>query len=251
MEFLSKSKQAIFKRLADKKFRLESSLCVAEGIKCIEDCMGFGWIPEWVGVDAQQVAQLESMPTGVFPIYLLPASGLSFLENPTGLVAVFRIPAPALLPANGPVVVLDGIQDPGNLGTILRTCHWFGVTDVFLLKGTVDPYGPKTIQSSMGSIASVNVHRVGVEELKKWKEDSGVALLVAELNGKSLTEIPFFSGNNLGWVLGNEGKGIRAEVAELGTSVRIPSFSQGSPPESLNVAAALAVMLGHHFLIKA
>lgn len=250
VELLSKSKQATFRRLADKKFRLESGLCVAEGFKCILDCMALGWKPDWLGVDAQQVAHLDQMPKGDFPVYLLPESGLSFLENPTGLVGVFRIPDPRALPQKGPIVVLDGIQDPGNMGTILRSCHWFGIEDVVLLKGTVDPYGPKVVQASMGSIAAVNLHRLRVDELRDWIMALGLKLLLAEINGKPMTEIPYIPSDKLGWVIGNEGNGIGPEVAEMGTSVRIPSFSVGLAPESLNAATALSVMLGHHFLTK-
>jgi RNA methyltransferase, TrmH family len=250
VEQVSKAKQSIFRRLADKKFRLESGLCVAEGLKCIEECIKMGWNPEWVAVDSLQAERIEGWGRNRFPVYLLPESGLSFLENPMGVVAVFPIPKPAPLPISGPVVVLDGLQDPGNLGTILRTCHWFGIPDVFLLKGTVDPFSPKAMQSSMGSIAAVNVHRLDLDLLSDWMSSTGVELWVAQVDGISVLEMPKVPNRTLGWIIGNEGNGVRPEVADLGKSVSVPFFSVKLPPESLNAATALAVLLGQHFLAK-
>jgi RNA methyltransferase, TrmH family len=250
VEILSKAKQSVFKRLADKKFRSESGLCAAEGFKCIEDCIRLGWKPEWIAVDSKQQERVLDFIDERFPVFLLPDSGLSFLDNPTGLVAVFKIPEQSAYPESGPVVILDGLQDPGNLGTILRTCHWFGVSDVLLLKGTTDPFAPKVIQSSMGSIAALNIHRMDVDQLKIWKTKTEMELWVAQVGGTSILDIENRLGKQIAWVIGNEGKGVHSEVSKLGKSVSIPHFSRLLPPESLNAATALAVLLGKHFLAK-
>jgi len=250
VEILSKTKQALFKRLADKKFRIETGLCAAEGFKCIDDCIRLGWKPEWVGVDSRQQDGVLAWIQNRFPVFLLPDSGLSFLENPTGVVAVFKIPEQTAYPNCGPVVILDGLQDPGNVGTILRTCHWFGVSDVVLLKGTVDPFSPKAMQSSMGSIAALKIHRMDVEQLRVWRQQIEIELWVAQLQGTSVLEVSQPQRRHIGWVIGNEGNGVQPEVANMGKSISIPHFSALQPPESLNAATALAVLLGAHFLVK-
>lgn len=249
MEEISKAKQALFRRLSDKKFRYESGLCAAEGFKCISDCVRFGWRPEWIAVESKQAEQVKLWAADRFPLYLLSDSRLSFLDNPSGLLAVFSIPKPVAL-TEGPVVVLDGIQDPGNLGTILRTCHWFGVQHIVLLKGTVDPFAPKVIQASMGSVAASFLHTLDVAELKAWKEQHQIQFLIAALEGESLPiKKQPLNLNQIAWVIGSEGRGVRPEIAELGDSFSIPYFGSVEAPESLNAAAALAVILGRHFMV--
>ena len=247
MEELSKAKQALFRRLSDKKFRQESGLCAAEGFKCISDCVRFGWIPDWIAVESKQIEQVKPWVAERFPLYLLPDSSLSFLDNPSGMLAVFAIPKPVALAEQGPVVVLDGIQDPGNLGTILRTCHWFGMQHIILLKGTADAFAPKVVQASMGSVAALHIHTLDTSELRDWKDRSQIRFLVAALGGESMLKKQRLDSAQVAWVIGSEGRGVRSEIAEMGDAISIPYFGEIDAPESLNAATALALILGHHF----
>ena len=136
---------------------------------------------------------------------------------------------------------LDGIQDPGNLGTIIRTCDWFGIENLFCSEDTADVYNPKVIQSTMGSFTRVKIHYTGFNELKKVADASKVKILGTFMDGKNIykSKLP----EKVLVVLGNEGKGIRREV-ELAVDQRIaiPRFQNKNQPESLNVATTAAII---------
>ncbi|WP_459128924.1 TrmH family RNA methyltransferase [Guggenheimella bovis] len=135
--------------------------------------------------------------------------------------------------SDGPVLVLDRIQDPGNLGTLLRTAVSFGLENVLLLKGTVSIYNDKVLRSSLGSILKLRIHeRSSIEELE------GYELLSANLEGKPFREVEV--KKNFALVLGNEANGVHPEIQKISKSVTIPMASQ---MESLNVAVAGAIIL--------
>ena len=165
------------------------------------------------------------------------------LKTAPAVIAVYEIPK-LEIPKNiedDISLVLDGIQDPGNLGTILRIADWFGVRNVFCSKDTVDVYNPKTIQATMGAISRTNVHYVDLIEL--FKTHNTLPICGTFLDGENIykTEIPA----NGFIVMGNEGKGVTEKIREISDcKLLIPSYPEGIPTsESLNVGMATAIVL--------
>ncbi len=167
---------------------------------------------------------------------------ISLLEHPQQVIAVFRLPdwqASLRREAEaGLVLALDQVQDPGNMGTIIRTASWFGVRHIFCNHGTVDAFNPKVVQATMGALASVQVHYVDLpSELASY----GGPLYGTFLDGSNIYKEELAECGVV--VMGNEGKGISDEVAvHVGQRLHIPSFSP-TPVESLNVGIATAIAL--------
>lgn len=164
---------------------------------------------------------------------------ISTLTTPQDALALIQIPERTNISAesfNGKfVLVLDGVQDPGNLGTIIRTADWFGISDLICSTDTVEAYNPKVVQASMGSLSRMNVY---YEDLNRFLSSAKATVYAALLNGKSLYETKF---DNEGFiVLGNEGNGISADVKKLNhIAITIPGFGKA---ESLNVAISAAII---------
>jgi TrmH family RNA methyltransferase len=192
---------------------------------------------------------------------------MSGLKTPQGVIGVFkkRLIEDWRLKIEDLVLALDGVQDPGNLGTIIRTCDWFGVQDIVCSKDTADCYNPKVVQATMGALARVHVHYV---DLPAWlkgvkSQESGVRIYGTLLDGKDMYEVlEEYRVQNTEYrqgiiVMGNEGNGISQEVRALVTDpIRIPSYpkkcacehsekSEETPEviESLNVSIATAIVL--------
>ena len=144
------------------------------------------------------------------------------------------------------VVALDGIQDPGNLGTIIRTCDWFGVHDIICSRDTADCYNPKVVQATMGALARVRIHYV---DLPEWLKEQQCPIIGTLLEGKDMYEVLRAKGEGLKAngiiVMGNEGNGISQTVRQLVTHpIRIPSYPKNAETsESLNVSIATAIVL--------
>ena len=236
--------------LQQKKFRDELGLFVAEGDKCVEELQkGFELVSLYrEGENASRV-EIEQM---------------SGLQTPQGTIAVFRKPILPLAPsleerAGGEVLLaLDGVQNPGNLGTIIRTCDWFGVHDIVCSRDTADCFNPKVVQATMGALTRVRVHYT---DLAEWLASSNSpikgerpAIYGTLLEGEDMyevfsqTHLPPLKGGLRGAsiiIMGNEGNGISEEVRRLVTHpIRIPSYPKDAETsESLNVAIATAIVL--------
>jgi TrmH family RNA methyltransferase len=166
---------------------------------------------------------------------------LADTQHPQGIIAVIRMPAWTLAQIRldgGPVLVLDGLQDPGNTGTILRTALGLGAAGVVALPGTVELSNPKVVRGSMGAVFHLPAVELGVAEFLAWAGDRGVTLLAAEANGAPIGSVPI--RRPVAIVLGNEGAGLRAEIRQAGRAVAIP-LARGT--ESLNVAVAAGILL--------
>lgn len=160
---------------------------------------------------------------------------ISELKTPNKCITVFKRPVRELL-SNSFTIVLDGIQDPGNMGTILRLADWFGVKQVVCSKDTVDCYNSKVIQSSMGAIYRIPVHYT---DLASYLKSTSQQKYGAMLNGVNYKETNYPKDAIL--IMGNEGKGVRPEIeALINFPVTIPRFGEA---ESLNVATATAILL--------
>ena len=239
--------------MGQKKGRDASGLFIAEGAKAVCDllplleCERLCATADFLsGADRRLVAQAAQ----VDEISRATLERLSLLRTPQDVVAVFRKPRAeadeAILSRYAReelCLALDDVQDPGNLGTIIRLADWFGIEHVFLSRGTADAFAPKVVQATMGAIGRVGLHRVDLPAfLAKMAGEGGGAVYGTFLDGQSLYSQPLSPTGVV--VMGNEGNGISAEVAASVTGrLRIPSYPQGrATSESLNVATATAVV---------
>ena len=171
---------------------------------------------------------------------------ISFLQHPKDSVAVCELLEPKFL-ADVPIqLVLDGIQDPGNLGTIIRLADWFGIEQIICSEDTVDFYNPKVIQASMGSFLRVNINYQNIEN---YLQNSTASIIGTDMDGENFYQFEFPEKFNL--ILGNEGNGIRPNIEQLLThKITIPRFGKSKSTESLNVSMAAGIILGQIFSKK-
>lgn len=168
---------------------------------------------------------------------------ISFLQTPKDSVAVVEIPEIKFLQHQKIQIILDGIQDPGNLGTIIRLCDWFGIEQIICSQDTVDLYNPKVIQSTKGSFTRVNVFYTDLED---FLQKSDVLNIGTDMTGENLYQYHFPEKFNL--ILGNEGNGMRPNVEKLvSQNITIPRFGSNKSTESLNVSMATGIILGQIF----
>jgi len=237
---LSKSQISFLKSLQQKKVRKTHGLFLAEGIKSISE-----FISSYYQIDTiYHTPTFEhQLPNTRQKINFEQTSAtdlakFSSLTTPQEVIALIKIPTwPALQTQNlqqGFSIVLDGIQDPGNLGTIIRTADWFGIKNIICSEDTVDAYNPKVVQATMGSLSRIQLHYTDLHQLLKT---TTLPIFGALLDGENIYTTNF-GGNGL-IVMGNEGNGIRPEIqALIKRPVTIPLLGKA---ESLNVAIATAV----------
>ena len=241
---LSKNQVKLIQKLHQKKYRNELNLFIVEGKKSINEFLQAGYTP-------QLLIATEAFTTSVPQHLITPVSKdelrkVSALQNPDEGLAVFQQPKHKGILQEGVIVALDNVQDPGNLGTIIRLCDWFGVETLLCNTQTVDCYNPKVVQASMGSLTRVAVHYL---DLAAFLTTTALPVYTMDLEGENLYTATFPKDCIL--ILGNEANGISAEVRALSNEViTIPRFSKHQRTESLNVAMAGAIILseviGHH-----
>ncbi len=241
---LSKNQVKLIQKLHHKKYRNELKLFIVEGKKSINEFLQAGYTP-------QLLIATEAFTTSVPQHLITPVSKdelrkVSALQNPDEGLAVFEQPKHKGILQEGVIVALDNVQDPGNLGTIIRLCDWFGVETLLCNTQTVDCYNPKVVQASMGSLTRVAVHYL---DLAAFLTTTALPVYTMDLEGENLYTATFPKDCIL--ILGNEANGISSEVRALSNEViTIPRFSKHQRTESLNVAMAGAIILsevmGHH-----
>jgi RNA methyltransferase, TrmH family len=234
----SKSQFKLIKSLSLKKYRIKERMFVVEGKKGIFELLQSGLVLHAI-FTMEDI--FETPKERTFLISEAELKKVSNLSTPQIALAVFHIPEVQQPSMNGLTLVLDEIQDPGNLGTIIRMCDWFGVRDLICSPGTVDCYNPKVVQATMGSIARVNINYLELPEFlieaKKKLPVFGAMLEGENLYSKSLPESGMI-------VMGNEANGISSETEKLLTQrLSIPQFGESGKTESLNVATATAIFL--------
>ena len=224
-----------------KKNRVKEGLFVAEGPKVVADFMAMA-SPVQIIATAQWYKTMGVAPrTNDVTVTDDELRKVSFLQHPQQVLATFRIPCPALLSdcaLHELCLALDRVQDPGNLGTIIRIADWFGIRHIICSQDTADAYSPKTVQATMGSLAHVNMIYT---DLCAWLDQlpKDVPVYVTSLQGESLYAQPLTPHGII--VMGNEGNGVSAEVARRANrSLFIPSYG-GQKADSLNVAVATAI----------
>ena len=167
--------------------------------------------------------------------------GISFLETPSPVLALFEQPVrlSEFQSDTGLILLLDRIQDPGNMGTLLRTALWYGVEHIGIVKGCVDVFNPKVVQASMGALAHLQCVEKTAEDWVEWSASMDRRLLVADMDGTPAAEMKWTTKDIL--VLGNEGKGCDAAFKAEGNAVTLPG--NAAKMESLNVAVSGATLL--------
>ena len=236
-EHLSKNQIKWVRSLQQKKQRDAEGVFVAEGHKCVKELRGAFELVLLVTPDNATEVEIAQM---------------SNLRTPQGVIGVFKRRGDEAKgerqEARGEelVVALDGVQDPGNLGTIIRTCDWFGVHDIYCSNDTADCYNPKVVQATMGALARVRVHYINIEEYLQQMREAGVPIYGTLLEGGNMYKDGAIANKQKGVIImGSEGNGISRAIRELITHpIRIPSFPENAETsESLNVGIATAIVL--------
>ena len=225
--------------LKQKKHRQKSGLFVAEGEKLVGELFSSNF-----GIFKILTTDKKSKFSADF-ISTVEMKKLTHFKNPSNYLAVFVIPNSVLdsNAINNSIIALDGISDPGNLGTIVRTCDWFGIKNIICSNDTVDLYNSKVIQASMGSIARVNCHYIDLIEFSQLTKKK---LLACCLNGTSIYKFNFDKKSIL--VFGNESKGVSKKILESSNErITIPKNKINNNIDSLNVSSSLAIVLGERF----
>jgi len=234
---LSKNQQKIIQKLQQKKYRNELGLFVVEGKKGILEFVQAGFKVEAIFATSLFSEQLNKLPLTLISKEEL--SKISTLKNPDEGVAIFHQPKHKGILQEGVILALDNIQDPGNLGTLIRLCDWFGIETLLCSEQTVDCYNPKVVQASMGSLSRVEVHYL---PLAGFLVTCALPVYVATLEGENLYTASFPEDCII--VLGNEANGVSPEVAALANgAITIPRFGKLQQAESLNVAMAGAIIV--------
>lgn len=232
---VSKNQIKLITSLVQKKYRDRYKMFVAEGVKVIEELHTSGLKLHYLyttslinGIDKES-QQLISQTD---------LKKISNLKTPQGALAVFSIPEVKKINTTGWIVALDNIRDPGNLGTIIRLCDWYGVSTLVCSPETVDCYNPKVVQSTMGSIARVGIY---YRELTTFFKESPLPVFGTFMNGENVYKSHLPEQGIL--VFGNEANGISSEIEEIvDKKISIPQFGDKNT-ESLNVAMATAIFL--------
>ncbi len=244
---LSKQNIELVRSLAQKKRRDEAGLFVAEGEKIVFDLLKTNLKLSQLYHTAETAVSIQdqSILSKSVQIASKDMERMSAFKTPSNMLALFEIPAYQevdSLTFNGLNLVLDGIQDPGNMGTIIRLADWFGIKNIFCSEDCVDNYNPKCVQSTMGAIARVRVHYTVLSELLKNAAGKKFPVYGTFMDGENLYEADLSSHALI--VLGSEGKGISSVLEPyLTKKISIPTFPRGNQvPESLNVAVSAAVV---------
>ena len=232
---LSNNHQKLITSLSQKKYRQKHQLFIAEGVKVVEEFLKssyeleilfstdpyFSFLDCFVQVTNQELKKISS------------------LKTPNKVLALFKIPSEKKVNSSGLIVALDTINDPGNLGTIIRLCDWFGVEQLVCSKETVDCYNTKVVQASMGSLTRVSTSYLNLSEYLKTVS---IPIYIADMNGVNIhkTNLP----TSAVLVMGNEANGISDTLKSLiSNKISIPRYGDSMQVESLNVATATAILL--------
>lgn len=229
----------IIKSLKLKKNRIKHNLFVAEGDKTILELITAGFnINSLYSINRQ----IEGVKNSVIQLSKPELNKISNLSNPKNSLGVFEIPKPKKINYNKLIIGLDNISDPGNLGTIIRLCDWFGVEDLICSFDTVDCYNPKVVQASMGSISRVNITYL---DLQKTLENNSLKTYGTYMQGDSIFEIDEIKNGVI--LFGNEANGINPNLSKfVDKRLSIPRFGKLKKTESLNVANALSIVLSEN-----
>ena len=239
---LSKTRISRLALLRHKKYREREGLFIVQGVKAVKDTLGEYELDSIIIKKGFQ-GDFSIDPEKTFVADEASIRKISTLDNPPEIMAVFRIPewGGTLKPdCNTFTLALDGVQDPGNMGTIVRTAHWFGIKKIFCSLDCVDIYNPKVVLATMGSLAKIKIYYCDLVNL--LDENPDIPVYGLQLNGENLFQQRDLPPGII--VMGSEGQGIRKTLKERITlSLTIPPASLADHPESLNVSIATAITI--------
>ncbi|HQZ23749.1 MAG TPA: RNA methyltransferase [Flavobacterium sp.] len=234
---LSKNQIKLITSLQQKKQRFAHQLFFAEGIKGIQELLASNFELVHLYTTQNDFDEVSNDKKVLLDEHELKK--ITALATPNTCLAVFKIPNEKKIIESGLILALDSIRDPGNLGTILRLCDWFGIGQLICSKETVDIYNPKVVQATMGSIARVNVNYI---DLETFISQTQLPVFGTFMDGTNIykTDLPHEGII----IMGNEANGISPEIEKLiKNRLTIPRFGTLQKTESLNVATATAVIL--------
>ena len=234
---ISKNQLKLITSLSQKKYRQKHNLFIAEGVKVLNELLNSPFeIETLFCTDDFEVAISEKK---IIRISETELKKVSTLKSPNKALGIFKIPKEKALQNSGLTIALDAINDPGNLGTIIRLCDWFGVTQLVCSKDTVDCYNQKVVQASMGSLTRVSIHYT---DLENYITKSNLDTFIADMDGENVYKTKLPKEGIL--IMGNEANGVSEEIKSLlQYKISIPRFGETQETESLNVATATAILL--------
>ncbi len=236
---VSKNQKKLINSLYQKKYRKQHGLFVAEGKKVINELLESNL--ELHSLFALDTSYFETSKDKAIVVTEKELKSISFLTTPQFALAIFYIPEVKPVRDKELILALDDIRDPGNLGTIIRLCDWFGISSLVCSEQTVDCFNPKVIQATMGSVTRVNIIYTDLQDflasLDKETPIYGTFMEGDIIYKEQLTHRSII-------VMGNEANGISQEIEQLvSKKIRIPRFGKTQKTESLNVATATAIVL--------
>lgn len=240
---LTNSLRKTFASLSSTKYRRELSLFMAQGTKCVLDTIEFFEVEtilatsQWINSHGSVVDLYD-----VTVVKRQDIERITTLSTAPEVIAIYHIPQARCPEIKGRLsLAIDGLQDPGNLGTIIRVADWMGVSGIIASADTVDVWSPKVIQATMGAISRVNVHYCSLPEF--FDRHNNIPVYGTFLDGDNIYDTSLTEDGII--VMGNEGKGISHEIArKVNRRLTIPSFPPDRPTsESLNVAIATSIVL--------
>jgi RNA methyltransferase, TrmH family len=227
--------------LQQKKHRLSNNLFFAEGVKVIQELLESNFELEHLYITEAIFDEIQTSKKTI--ISEADLKKISALATPNNCLAVFKIPSQSLgtksVSEKGLILALDDIRDPGNLGTIIRLCDWFGIEQLICSQETVDVYNPKVVQATMGSISRVTISYVDLEDfITKTK----LPVFGTFMDGKNIYKEKLPNEGII--IMGNEANGISKNLEKIiKNKLSIPRFGNIQQTESLNVATATAIVL--------
>jgi len=254
---LSRSRASLIGRLSRRRTREDEGLFLAEGVRVVEDLLAAGIVTRFALISSsledtergERLARRLEAAAEVERVSDAELAALADTATPQGVLVVAEIPERRLealdVAPDAVFLVLDAVQDPGNMGTLVRTAEGLGVSGVLSLPGTVDAWNPKVVRAAAGSVFRLPVVSVAAEALGAWLERHRVTALAADMGGAAVDAAD--PGGAVALVVGNEGAGLGEAAATLARA-RVAVPLRGAA-ESLNVAVAAAILL--HELVRA
>ncbi|MDG2431473.1 RNA methyltransferase [Flavobacterium sp.] len=234
---VSKNQIKLITSLQQKKYRIANQMFFAEGIKVIQELVLSNFELIHLYTTENDFPSVSSDKKTI--IDQADLKKITALATPNTCLAIFKMGSEKPLSNTGLIVALDSIRDPGNMGTILRLCDWFGIQQIVCSKETVDVYNPKVVQATMGSISRVNVSYL---DLKDYLETAKLEVFGTFMDGETIYKTTLPKEGII--VMGNEANGISKEIeAIVSHRLSIPRFGSIQKTESLNVATATAIVL--------
>ncbi|MCL7765125.1 RNA methyltransferase [Polaribacter sp. Z014] len=234
---ISKNQFKLITSLSQKKYRQKHQLFIAEGVKVVQELLNSSFEVETLFCTDDFSSDISE--SQIIRISDADLKKISNLKTPNKVLGIFKIPDKKPLVDSGLIIALDAINDPGNLGTIIRLCDWYGVDELICSKDTVDCYNQKVVQASMGSLTRISIRYV---DLVEYLSETQNPTFIADMDGENVYKTSLPKQGVL--IMGNEANGVSVEIKKLIThKISIPRFGKTQETESLNVATATAILL--------